>query len=196
MRLSAARIRPAPSTPAMFRTSCGRHSAKREANNWLNEGPEQEFMQQLNDLGNMNLLNAGGGNRGTLQNPALPTGGGQNGGGSGSQNSPQNINDRLFNLNDHEIDDLVGPSQGESLQNDTAGVDESFAAHAARVDRVAVTPLAIRRLPRDDRWAAESNVAAAAVAGWMLVTGNRDNRNDGRDDYIARRARPKGTCSL
>ena len=45
---------------------------KREANNWLNEGPEQEFMQQLNDLGNMNLLNAGGGNRGTLQIPRCP----------------------------------------------------------------------------------------------------------------------------
>jgi hypothetical protein len=154
-------------------------------NNWLNEGPEEDIMQRLNDLGDMNLLN-GGGDRG-LPNSTSPSGAGTDG------NDSRGGNDRLndlfnFNFNDREFDDdLLRDS--DLIRSNTHSAGEAAEGHAVRLDPIAVAPIATRRLPTETEWSAKSSVSAAAVAAWMLVTSGGGEERDDRIGCFERRRR-------
>ena len=161
-------------------------------NNWLNEGPEEQIMQQLNNLGDVNLLN-GGNTRGS----ALPFGNdGMDSddirGGTDHLDDLLNLNHRgLFNGNDWLDDrglhdDGIAGGDGPAA-SDGQGAVAVNGEEVALLDPVVVTPIRIRRLPNDGEWSPGANMSAAAVAAWMLVTNNRGEEYGGRAVPFQRR---------
>ncbi|HEX4146148.1 MAG TPA: carboxypeptidase regulatory-like domain-containing protein [Pirellulales bacterium] len=153
-------------------------------NNWLNEGAEEGIMQQLNNLGNMNLLNSGG-SRGS--NSAFPFGDG----GMDSDGSSDRLDDlfypNLFNFNDREIQEHGIRGASEPAGSDGQAAIAENSEHVALLDPVVVTSTRARRLPAESEWSASSSMSAAAVAAWMLVTGNRNSDSGSRAGHFERR---------
>jgi len=140
-------------------------------NNWLNEGPEEQIMQRLNDLGDMNLLN--GGSRGSSS--VFPFGSD----GMDSDGANDRLDD-LFNWNDREIHEPGILRDSIPAGSDSQAAWAVNAEPVARLDPVDVSPIRVRRAQVESDWSPSSSVSAAAVAAWMLVTGNRGAENGGR----------------
>ncbi len=150
-------------------------------NNWLNEGPEADMMQQLNNLGDMNLLN-GGTIRGTMPNPNSPI----RGDGTGGDGSNRGTNNNLFNFHDGELGHGIAPDI-DPLPRELRDTYGPYPEQAVLLDRAAVAVSEIPRLPAEEESSPISGASAAAVAAWMLVTSNRRADLERRADYFERR---------
>ena len=176
---------------------------ERETKDWLSEGPEQEMLERLTDLGDLDLF-AGHG-EGVQSNPFAPSG-------NGTEKDPGGSDwlDNDFDFNDGGKDDSSTPHSGDSPRDDSlhsrdslrdnemlevgtpVGSDKHTDAgvrteQAAEFDPAAQAEAAVRRLPVESDWSSKPSPVVAAVTAWMLASGKPVEESLERVGYFQRR---------